>query len=118
MVQIEQIAAAALAGDGLNARNLTQDFFRQGQPLHDIPKPEPADEVLLAASAALLELFAIRLGQPAPDWTAEIGPLAEPIYLLKAAKTMKRLRQLCQTESPEPLRKRGFYAPPNYLTFI
>jgi hypothetical protein len=30
---------------------------------------------------------------------------------------MKRLREVWVTESPEPLRKRGFYAPPNLLEF-
>ena len=72
---------------------------------------------ILAASASLLELFAGRLGQQAPAWTKPIGPLPEPIFLLKAAATMKHLRELCEREAPEPLRKRGFYAPPNYLEF-
>ena len=69
-------------------------------------------------TAALLELFASRMKQEAPSWTAEVGPLSEPIFLLKAAETMKRLRQLCEAEAPEPLRKRGLYAPPNYLEFV
>jgi len=30
---------------------------------------------------------------------------------------MKRLRELCKTKAPEPLHKRGFYAPPNFLEF-
>ena len=118
MVQIEQLAAAVLAGNSLAARNLTQELFRQDPSWSDIPKPQVADEKLLVISAALLELFAGRLGQTAPAWTADVGPLGEPIYLLKAAQTMKRLRQLCQQESPEPLRKRGLYAPSNYLVFI
>jgi hypothetical protein len=75
------------------------------------------DARLLAVSASLLELFAARLGHLAPAWTKTIGPLPKPIFLLKAATTMKRLRELCEAESPEPLRKRGFYAPPNYLEF-
>jgi hypothetical protein len=44
--------------------------------------------------------------------------LPEPIFLLEAAARMKRLRALCETQSPEPLRKRGFYAPPNFLEFV
>ncbi len=32
--------------------------------------------------------------------------------------TMKYLWALCEAESPEPLRKRGFYAPPDYLAFV
>jgi hypothetical protein len=117
MVQIEQIAEAALSGDSLQARSLVQDFFRQHPELAVIRPPQTNDERILAISAALLELFAMRTNQAAPAWTPTIGPLPEPIYLLKAAQHMKRLRTLCENESPEPLRKRRFYAPPDYLTF-
>ena len=117
MVRIEQLAEAVLKSDGLTVRSLAQDFFRENPRLADIPKPAVDDVRLLAACASLLELFASRLGQDGPTWTENIGPLPEPIFLLKAAATMKRLRTLCEAESPEPLRKRGFYAPPNYLEF-
>jgi len=117
MVQIEQLAEAALNGEGLLLRSLTQDFVRENPRLADIPKPVVNDAPVLAASASLIELFAARLKQDPPVWTKSIGPLTEPVFLLKAAATMKRLRLLCETESPEPLRKRGFYAPPNYLEF-
>ena len=117
MVQIETLAQAVLEGDGVQVRSLVQDFFQQSPCLADIAQPNTTDQRLLAAAASLLELFAGRLSQPAPAWTARIGPSAEPVYLLKSAATMKRLRQLCETESPEPLRRRRLYAPPNYLEF-
>ena len=117
MVRIEQLAEAVLKGEGLTARSLVQDFLGENPRLVDIPRPVVADVRVLAASASLLELFAVRLGQDAPAWTKDIGPLPDPIFLLKAAARMKRLRELCEAESPEPLRKRGFYAPPNYLEF-
>jgi hypothetical protein len=75
------------------------------------------DSRLLAAAASLVELLALRLRQTPPPWTKDVGALPEPVYLLKAATSMKRLRELCEAESPEPLRKRGFYAPPNFLEF-
>lgn len=115
MVRIEQLAEAALKGQGLLVRSLAQDFLRENPRLADVPKPTVDDAQILAASASLVELFAIRLNQNAPTWTKTIGPLAEPVFLLRAALIMKRLRALCETESPEPLRKRGLYAPPNYL---
>ncbi len=68
-------------------------------------------------ASSFVELFALRLAQSPPDWTRSVGALSEPIYLVKAAAIMKRLRTLCETEAPEPLRKRGFYAPPNFLEF-
>jgi hypothetical protein len=33
------------------------------------------------------------------------------------AETMKRLRTLCETQAPEPMRKRRLYAPPIFLEF-
>ena len=118
MVQIEQIAESALSGDSLQTRSLVQDFLRQRPDLSAITPPKTNDEYILAISAALLELFAMRTNQDAPSWTSRVGPLPEPIYLLKAAHNMKRLRVLCEQESPEPLRKRSFYAPPDYLTYV
>ncbi len=118
MVRIEQIAKAALNEDSLQVRSLVQDFLGALPHLADIAQPAVTDQRLLATAASFLELFADRLNQPAPSWTAQIGPVPEPIYLLKAAATMKRLRHLCETESPAPLRKRNLYAPPNYLDFV
>jgi hypothetical protein len=83
----------------------------------ECPKPQTNDSRILAAVASLVELLASRLRQTPPSWTKDVGASPEPIYLLKAAASMKRLRELCETESPEPLRKRGFYAPPNFLEF-
>ena len=114
MVRIEQLAEAVLNGEGLTARSLVQDLFSERPRLADISRPPVDDERILAASASLLELFASRWGQDAPAWTKDISPLAEPIYLLKSINTMKRLRKLCERESPESLRKRGSM---RHLTF-
>ena len=115
MVRIEQLAEAAINQDALSLRSLTQDFLRQRPRLKDFPRPMAVDFKTLAAAAALIELFAERLHQEPPAWTREVGPLPEPIYLVKAAASMKHLRALCEQQAPEPLRKRGLYAPPNFL---
>jgi hypothetical protein len=115
VVRIEQLAEAAINQDALSLRSLTQDLLRERPRLKDFPRPLAVDFKTLAASAALLELFAERLHQEPPAWTREIGPLPEPMYLVRAAATMKHLRALCEIQAPEPLRKRGFYAPPNFL---
>lgn len=117
MVTIEQLAEAALSGETLLLRSLTQDLLREQICLSDYPKPQTADLRLLAAAASLVELLALRRRQTPPPWTQEVGAVPEPIFLLKASATMRRLRVLCETEAPEPLRKRGFYAPPNFLEF-
>lgn len=117
MVRIEQVAEAALRGDSLTLRSLVQDFLREHPDLACVPEPEVHDATILAASASLLELLAMRRNQMAPRWTRDIGSLDRPVFLVKAAATMKRLRALCEAETPAPLRKRGFYAPANFLEF-
>jgi hypothetical protein len=117
MARIEQLAEAALNGESLLLRSLTQDLLREHPNLSEYPTPQTDDSRILAAAASLIELFASRLRQKPPPWTKDVGALPEPIHLLEAAATMKRLRVLCETQAPEPLRKRGFYAPPNFLEF-
>lgn len=115
MITIEQIAEAAINRDALLLRSLTQDLLRERPRLKDFPRPSTADFRTLAAAASLIELLAGRLQQEPPSWTRDVGALSEPIHLVSAAARMKHLRALCEEQSPEPLRKRGFYAPPNFL---
>jgi hypothetical protein len=115
MVKIEELAEAAINQDSLLLRSLTQDFLQDNPNLRACLRPKTSDLKILAASASLIELLAQRSQQEPPPWTKEIGALAEPIHLVKAAATMKRLRALCEQQAPESLRKRGFYAPPNFL---
>ena len=117
MVTIESIAESALIKDNLDTRSLVQDFLRTDPKLSEIPRPHLSDHATLAIAAALLELFALRQNKEAPPWTSDIGGVSEPIFLIKSAAKMKRLRELCQQESPEPLRKRQFFAPPDFLDF-
>jgi hypothetical protein len=115
LIRIEQLAEAAIGGNALLLRSLTQDLLRERPRLADLDRPVAVDFRTLAAAASLVELFAERLNQEAPSWTRDVGALAQPIYLLAASATMKHLRVLCEQQSPEPLHKRGFYAPPNFL---
>lgn len=117
MVLIEQMARAALAGDALGLRSLTQDWLRENPRIHSALPPMTQEFELRVVAAALVELLAERSAQQPPHWTAEIGALREPVFLLKSAATLRRLRQQCETESPAPLRRRGLYAPANYLSF-
>ncbi len=117
MEPIEQLAQAALERDHLKLRSLVQDFMRAKTDFGKLPRPSTSDSRLLVISAALTELLAQRNNQTPPAWTKEIGALKEPFFLLESAATMKRLRVLCETQSPEPMRKRLLYAPPNFLEF-
>jgi hypothetical protein len=117
MEQIEQLAQAALMRDHLKLRSLVQDLSRAKINFSKISRPSSSEPRLLAMSAALVELLASRNEQNPPSWTREIGPLVEPFFLLESAMTMKRLRVLCETQSPEPMRKRLLFAPPHFLEF-
>ena len=117
MVTLEALAQTALDRDGLRLRSLAQDFLLENPRLSGYARPATDNQRILAIAASLIELFAQRLNQPAPIWTRDIGPIDEPFYLLESAKTLKRLRALCENESPLPLRRRHFYAPPNFLEF-
>jgi hypothetical protein len=115
--RLEALARAALRCDSLLLRSLSQDFLRETPQLENCRRPGTDDAEVLAVAASLIELLAERSRQSPPSWTQEIGPVSEPIYLVPSAASMKRLRMLCEQESPEPLRKRGFYAPPNFLEY-
>jgi hypothetical protein len=115
MNPIQQIARAALSGDALAARSILQDWLVCTPVIADVPKPVASDLTELSLSAALAELLSARLGQSPPIWAADIGPAPDAVHLLRSARTMTRLRELCESESPPPLRRRRFYAPANYL---
>lgn len=117
MAQIEQLAQAALERDHLKLRSLVQDLTRSQTDFSSLPHPSTTDQRLLVISAALIELLAQRNNRQPPAWTKEIGALKEPFFLLESATKMKRLRTLCETQSPEPMRKRLLYAPPHFLEF-
>ncbi|GAB4580381.1 MAG: hypothetical protein Fur0022_31220 [Anaerolineales bacterium] len=117
MDKLEQLARAVFLREGLTVRSLTQDLLREVSSFQDIPRPSSLDVRLLPIAAGLIELLAQRQNQPPPAWVKDIGPMPEPFYLLETALHMKRLRELCETQAPEPLKKRNLYAPPNYLAF-
>ena len=117
MASLEDIAHAALDGDALALRSLVQDWLGADIRLADVACPATRDPAVLAVSAALAELFAQRTGQPAPAWTSVVSGLPEARFLVRSAATMKRLRRMCEQESPDPLKRRNLYAPANYLQF-
>lgn len=117
MGTIEQLAEAAVLRDALAVRSLAQDLLHQHALLSTVPLPLGVDERARIVAAALVELLAQRRNEPPPTWTASLGALDEPFYLVAAALRMPRLRSICEQESPEPLRRRNLFAPPDYLTF-
>jgi len=80
MVQIEQLAQAALERDHLKLRSLVQDLVHAKTDYSDVSRPTTTDTHLLTISAALTELLAQRNNQTPPAWTKEIGALKEPFF--------------------------------------
>lgn len=117
MASIEQLAEAALRGDALLLRSLTQDWLSAHPRFADTPALRSNEPTVLAVAAGLIELLAERNNQPPPAWAQQIGAVAEPIFLIRSARTMRRLRELCEAESPQPLRRRNLFAPPTFLEF-
>ncbi len=117
MVTLNDVVDAALNRDGLLLSGATQEFLRVTPRLSDVPQPTALSERQLVVAAAIMELLSLRTAQSAPAWTAKIGGLKESFFLVAEAETMKHLRVMCEEESPEPMRKRGLFAPPQYLTW-
>ncbi len=112
----EQLVLAAANRQSLELRELTLEFLAQNVRLEDIAQPNFSDPIQLAIAAGLLELFANRRGQKAPAWVQNFSsPI--PFFLVEAALRMPRLRDLCETNAPPELLKRGLFAPPNFLEF-
>lgn len=116
MVQLEDIALSALTGDALAVRSLAGQWLEDTTDLAAVLRPETNDRTLITVAAALIELFAKRRGVAPPDWTREIGALDGPLFLVRSAETMPNLKRLCENESPEPMRRRHIFVPPNYLS--
>ncbi len=70
----------------------------------EIPRPVGWSALELSVAAGVIELMAARAQQSPPSWTATVGEAPAPVYLVRAAETMRRLRQSCETEGPESLR--------------
>jgi hypothetical protein len=118
MVMALQIAEAAEARDAMRLRILIQDWLAENPRISAVPAPQFTDATRLSILAGIIELIALRRGQTAPSWVHKIPAAPNPVFLVKAADTMPRLKQLCETESPLPLRRRNLFAPPGFLEFL
>ncbi len=115
-MRVEDLVRSLLAYDTLAARQWVADAGRMGLRWPELPRPVDLDTIGMAVAAGVVETLAARRGQAAPAWTADVQALSEPFLLVRAAATMPRLRHLCETEGPEPLRRRRLLAPPEFLT--
>ena len=115
-MDLKELVRALLRFDALTARQWLADAGRSGLVWSDIPAPVGLDATERAVAAGVAELLASRAGQAPPGWAAAIPPAPRVLFLVRAAATMPRLRAVCERESPEPLRRRGLLAPPDFLS--
>jgi hypothetical protein len=115
-MELHDLVRALLQRDALAARQWVADAGRESIVWSAVPAPAGWTPPELAVAAGVVELLASRAHQPPPSWTAVIDRAPDPVYLVRAAETMPRLRRSCETEGPESLRRRQIYAPPDFLT--
>lgn len=115
-MRLEDLVRALMRRDTLVARQWVADAMRVGLVYGDLETPRNLNATELSVAAGIVELLAARSDQRPPDWTAGIPASPEPVFLVKAAETMPRLRKACEDEAPEPLRRRGLLAPRDFLT--
>jgi len=115
-MDLRDLVRALLDFDGLEVRQWLADAQRSGLVWTEVPAPVGMDATELATAAGVAELLAERTGQAPPDWAASVPPAPERLFLVRAASSMPRLRYLCEREGPEPLRRRGLLAPPEFLS--
>jgi hypothetical protein len=115
-MRLEDLVRALVTHDPVSARQWVADAARSRFQWAAVPRPVGLDQVSLAVAAGVAEMLAERAGQRAPEWALGVPELPEPFLLVRAAATMPRLRHLCETEGPEPLRRRRLLAPPEFLT--
>lgn len=116
-MDILDLVKALLSYDALTARQWVADAQRSGFTWTEVPPPSGLDPTASAVAAGVTELLASRAGQAPPAWTARVPAAPKRLFLVRSAETMPRLRDLCEREGPEPLRRRGLLAPPEFLTF-
>lgn len=116
-MDLRELVRALLSYDALAARQWVVDSVREGIVWAAVPRPTGLGPLELGVAAGIAELLASRADQPPPQWVGAVPSASTPVFLVKAAGTMPRLRRLCEQEGPEPLRRRGILAPPEFLTF-
>jgi len=109
------LARALLAGDTLSARQWVKDAHRARLDYASLASPSGLDATGYSLAAALVELLAARAGQRSPPWAAGAGPAPSPVWLVPSAARHPALRARCEEHGPEPLRRRRFFAMPDFL---
>jgi hypothetical protein len=115
-MDLRDLVKALLAFDALRARQWVSDAIERRLRWADFERPERLSAVELALAAGVVEMLARRAGEEPPGWAREVRRSPGKVFLVRAADSMPRLRRLCEEEGPPELRRKGFFAPPEFLT--
>jgi len=115
-MDLHELIRALLTNDMLTAREWVAEAERMRFRWASIPRPAGMDAIAMAVAAGVVEMLASRSSQEPPSWTAAVPAASESVFLVRAALRMPRLREMCEREGPEPLRRRRILAPPDFLT--
>jgi hypothetical protein len=115
---LAEIVQAARRGDDLVVRQWAADCRHERVDWSILKRPSNIEGNDLAVAAALVEVMAANAVQSPPAWTGNVGAASEDVYLVPSAREMRRTREMCQTQGPEPMRKRRILALPGYLTIV
>lgn len=115
-----EMAQAALNDDDMAARACGLEFERAARQhaIADLPRPNLDDGRVLITCAAFAELFAERLGQRAPAWTAGVGGLDTRFIFFPTLRKYPEMLPDLVLETPEPLRRRNMVSTRNYLRHV
>jgi hypothetical protein len=115
-VDLRDLVDALVSRDALRARQWIADAARAGFDWSRVAEPHGLEPLGRAVAAAVVEMMAARHGSQPAAWTSAVPPAPTRVFLVRAAESLPRLRRLCEEEGPEPLRRRGLLAPPDFLT--
>jgi hypothetical protein len=117
-ITIELVAQNALFSEDIELTLLVNEFLRSNSDLGGVPRPPTTGLRVLAVAAGLLNLFAIHIGQSAPERTQSVSPMPAPFFLQSSAMKWPQIRQQCLEGDPEPLKKRLLYATRDFLQTV
>ena len=117
-MDLRDLVHALLGREALRARQWVADAERNEFDWSHVAEPRDLDPLGLALAAALVEMMTGRRGTQPPSWTSTVPAAPRRVFLVRAAESLPRLRRLCEEEGPEPLRRRGLLAPPDFLTAV
>ena len=115
-MDLRDLVAALITRDPLTARQWVADAARAKFDWARAAKPDGLDPLALAVAAAIVEMMVEREHREPPSWTAAVPAAPRRLSLVAAAEFLPRLRRLCEEDGPEPLRRRGLLAPPDFLS--